>query len=57
MYSCIGEIKPIGKFTRIYQFDLYRISIFLKQQIVKKNSKICHLCVQAILLNLIERCI
>ena len=28
--SCIGEIKPVGKPTRLYQLDLYWIPIFSK---------------------------
>jgi hypothetical protein len=35
--SCIEEIKPIGKSIRLHQLDLYRIAIFSKQQIVKKD--------------------
>jgi hypothetical protein len=45
--SYIGEIKPVGKPTRLYQLDLYWIPIFSKQQIVKKklNKFLLFLCV------------
>jgi hypothetical protein len=29
--SCIGEIKPVDKSTRLHQLDLHQIAIFSKQ--------------------------
>jgi hypothetical protein len=45
--SCIGEIKPVVKFIRLQQLDLYRIAILSKQQIMEKsfNKILSFLCV------------